>query len=153
AAGQPDEINETRFADAVGRALSDQAAEPAFKALLLALPGEQDLAMAMQPADPRAIREAREALRTRMAVHLGDLLRRLHGGMQDAGEFSPDAASAGRRALRNAALDLLAADPHAENVARAVGHFDAAANMTDAIGGLTALVQIGGEAADRALAD
>ncbi|HEX6861056.1 MAG TPA: aminopeptidase N [Caulobacteraceae bacterium] len=153
ATGKPDEINETRFADAVGRALNDQAAEPAFKALMLSLPGEQDLAMAMQPADPAAIREARENLRTRMAVHLGDLLRRLHGGMQDAGEFSPDAASAGRRALRNAALDLLSADPHAENIDRAVGHFEAAANMTDAMGGLSALINIGGEPAEKALAD
>jgi aminopeptidase N len=152
AAGKPNEVGETRFAEAVGRGLNDQAAEPAFKALMLALPSEQDLAMAMQPADPHAIREARELLRTRMAVHLGEILRRLHGGMQDAGEFSPDAESAGRRALRNAALDLLAADTHSENVIRAVGHFEAAANMTDAIGGLNALIQIGGEPCESALA-
>jgi len=151
ALGKPDEVNETRFADAVGRGLSDQAAEPAFKALLLALPSEQDLATAMEAADPQAIREARESLRTRMAVHLGDLLRRLHGGMQEAGEFSPDAENAGRRALLNAALELLAADPHSENVTRAGGHFEAAANMTDAIGGLNALIQIGGEVAETAL--
>ncbi len=152
ASGRPDEVNETRYADAVGRALNDQAAEPAFKALLLALPSEQDLSMEMKPADPAALREARESLRTRMAIHLGDSLRRLHGGLQDAGEFSPEASAAGRRALRNAALDLLAADPHAENVARAVGHFEAAANMTDAMGGLNALAQIGGEPAETALA-
>src|SRR5690606_15466730 len=89
AAGRPDEVNETRYAEAVGRALTDQAAEPAFKALLLALPGEQDLALEMKPADPAAIHEARDSLRARMAVHLGDLLRRMHGGLQEAGEFSP----------------------------------------------------------------
>jgi aminopeptidase N len=151
--GSLDELNETRFAEAMGRALSDQAAEPAFKALLLSLPSEQDLAQEMSPADPQAIHEAREALRTRMAVHLGELLRRLHGGMQDAGEFSPDADSAGRRALRNAALDLLVAEPRSENIDRAVGHFQAAANMTDAMGGLSALMQVGGEPAEKALAD
>ncbi len=32
--------------------------------------------------------------------------------MQDPGEFTPDAPGAGRRALRNAVLDLLAAEPH-----------------------------------------
>ena len=152
AAGKPDEVGETRFADAVGQGLNDQSAEPAFKALMLALPSEQDLAMAMQPADPHAIHEARESLRARMAVHLGEILRRLHGGMQDAGEFSPDAESAGRRALRNAALDLLCADTHSENVQRAIGHFEAAANMTDAMGGLNALIQIGGEPCENALA-
>ena len=34
AAGAPDEVGEERYAEAVGRALNDQSAEPAFKALL-----------------------------------------------------------------------------------------------------------------------
>ncbi len=46
AAGRPDEVGEERFAEAMGRALDDQSADPAFKALLLALPSEPDLAMA-----------------------------------------------------------------------------------------------------------
>jgi aminopeptidase N len=152
AAGAPDEVGEERFAAAMGRALVDQSAEPAFKALALGLPGENDLAMACEPADPAAIHGAREALRTRLAVHLGDLLRRLHGGLQEAGEFSVDAEAAGRRALRNAALDLLAADPTTENRERALGHFRAAANMTDAMGGLCALMLMGGEEFEAALA-
>jgi aminopeptidase N len=152
AAGRPDEVAEERYAEAVRRALDDQSAEPAFKALLLALPGEGDLAVLSPPADPAAIHEAREALRTRMALHLGTLLRRLHGGLQEPGSFSPDAASAGRRALRNAALELLVADPHPMNRERARGHFDAAANMTDSIGGLNALIMLGGEDAETALA-
>src|SRR6185437_404970 len=152
AAGRPDEVGEERFAGAMGRALSDQSADPAFKALMLMLPSESDLAMAQDPADPTSIHEARTALRTRLAVHLGDMLRRLHGGLQDTAEFSPDAASAGRRALRNGALALLAADPHAENVERALGHYRAAANMTDAWGGLNALMLMGGPAFEEALA-
>jgi aminopeptidase N len=153
AAGAPDEVGEERFAEAVGRALNDQSSEPALKALLLALPSESDLALARTPADPAAVHEAREMLRARMAVHLGDTLRRLHGGLQEAGAFSPGADSAGRRALRNAALELLAADPHILNVERAEGHFRAAANMTDAMGGLTALMLLGGDGFEAALAD
>ncbi|HXQ12040.1 MAG TPA: aminopeptidase N [Caulobacteraceae bacterium] len=151
AAGAPDEVGEERFATAMGRALADQSAEPAFKALALMLPSENDLAMARDPADPAAIHAAREALRTRLAVHLGDLLRRLHGGLQEAGEFSVDAEAAGRRALRNQALDLLAADPSVENRERALGHFRAAANMTDAMGGLCALMLMGGDEFETAL--
>ncbi len=86
-------------------------------------------------------------------MHLGETLRRLHGALQSGETFSPDAESAGRRALRNAALDLLAADPHAQNLERAIGHFQAAANMTDAMGGLTALMLLGGEAFDQALSE
>jgi aminopeptidase N len=152
AAGTPDEVAEERYAEAVGRALEDQAADPAFKALLLSLPSESDLALAVQPADPAAIHGAREALRQRLSLHLEDELKRLHAGLQSLGEFSPDAAGAGRRALRNAAIDLLAANPRSDNADLARGHFDAAANMTDAMGGLSALMQVGGEAFDNALA-
>ncbi len=153
AAGTPDEVAEERYAEAVGRALADQAAEPAFKALILTLPSEPDLAMAMSPADPAAIHEARDALRARLAVHLGDDLRRLHAGLSDSGPFSPDAASAGRRALRNAAMELLAIDSHSPNGDLAARHFETAGNMTDAIGGLNALIELGGPARDKALAD
>ncbi|MFI4975077.1 MAG: aminopeptidase N [Caulobacterales bacterium] len=151
AAGAPDEVGEVRYAEALGRSMIDQSSEPGFKALLLALPSELDLAMASAPADPAAIHAAREALRTRMAVHLGDDLRGLHSRLQDGGEFSADAASAGRRALRNAALELLAADPRAQNLERAVEHFNGAGNMTDAMGALNALMLIGGEPFEAAL--
>jgi aminopeptidase N len=153
AAGIADEVGEERYAEAVGRALADQASDPAFKALLLMLPSEADLAQAMAPADPAAIHEAREALRMRLALHLADELKRLHLGLQEMGEFSPDAAGAGRRALRNAALDLMAANPRSEVGELAFSHYEAAANMTDAIGGLAALALIGGELYERALAD
>jgi aminopeptidase N len=152
AAGSPDEVGEERYAAAVGRALSDQSAEPALKALLLALPSEADLALAQDIADPAAIHAARDALRSRLAIHLADQLRRLHGGLQEAGEFSVAAEAAGRRALRNAVIELLAADPHTDNRIRAEGHLQAAANMTDAMGGLNALMLMGGEAYDAALA-
>jgi aminopeptidase N len=151
AAGKPDEVGEERFAHAMARALADQASDPAFKALLLALPTEGDLALARQPANPAAIHAAREALRQRLALHLGEDLKHIHIGLQEMGEFSPDAASAGRRALRNAALDLLAANPRSEVAELADGHYHAAANMTDAMGGLSALMMIGGEAFEAAL--
>ena len=151
AAGTPDEVAEERYAEAVGRALADQAANEAFKALILILPSEPDIAMAMSPADPAAIHEARDLLRARLAVHLGDDLRRLHAGLSDGAPFSPDSASAGRRALRNAVIELLAVDGHVENTDLAVRHFETAANMTDAMGGLNALIELGGEDRDRAL--
>lgn len=153
AGGAPDEVGEERFAEAMGRALNDQASEPAFKALLLSLPTESDLAVARPPADPAAIHEARQALRLRLAVHLEETLKRLHLGLQDGGEFSSDAASAGRRALRNAALEALAANPQSETRALAEGHYRAAGNMTDAIGGLNALMTLGGAGFASALED
>ena len=151
ASGDADELGETRFAQALGRALSDQSSEDAFKALLLTLPSEQDLGLAVAMADPAAIHEAREALRARLAAALGADLARMHDDLPAPRAFSPDAESAGRRALRNAALDLLAAGPGA--AARAAAHFREAANMTDAMGGLSALMLIGGEPFETALAE
>ena len=153
ASGAPDDAGEARFAAALGRALGDQSSEHAFKALLLALPSEQDLSLAVIQADPAAIHEAREALRARLAADLAPDLRRMHDALAGPRAFSPDAESAGRRALRNAALELLAANPTAETVERALAHYRGADNMTDAMGGLSALMLLGGEAFDRALAD
>ncbi|NBB17149.1 aminopeptidase N [Caulobacter sp. SLTY] len=152
AEGQADAAGELRYAQAVGRALDDQAANAAFKALLLALPSEQDLAMEMRPADPAAIHGARRALREVMAGELAERLARLHEALADHGAFSADAEAAGRRALRNAALDLLTAGPAEAVLERARAHYGAADNMTDAMGGLTALVALGGDAAETALA-
>ena len=151
ASGAPDEVNEERYAEALGRALSDQGSDNAFKALMLALPSEPDLALAMTPADPTALHEAREALRERIAAHLETLLRGVHTSLQHLGEFSASAEDAGRRALRNAALELLAANPRSDIVDLARGHFQAALNMTDAMGGLTALMLMGGEPYAQAL--
>ncbi|MBL8554657.1 MAG: aminopeptidase N [Phenylobacterium sp.] len=153
AAGKPNEVGEERYAEAVGRALVDQASDNAFKALLLSLPAETDLALLRQPVDPAAIHEARDALRLRLALHLNGELRRLHTGLQDLGEFSPDAAGAGRRALRNACLELMAANPRNDIADIADGHYRAAVNMTDTIGGLNALMLIGGAAYEAALSD
>ena len=152
AAGLADELNEARYADALGRGLDDPDASHAFKALLMALPSENELALARQPADPAALHSAREALRARLAVHLGERLRELHGALQSTAEFSPDAAQAGRRALRNAVVDLMVADASPDAADRAGGHFASAADMTDVMGGLNALLIVGGEPLDAALA-
>jgi aminopeptidase N len=152
-AGTPDELGEERFAGAIGRALSDQSADEAFKALLLTLPSESDLAMAVKPIDPAAIHEARDALKRRMAAHLESQLYRLHTGLHDHGPFSPEASGAGRRALRNACIELLAMEPSPDAIDRAKAHFGGADNMTDAMGGLSALMQIGGDPFEAALAD
>ena len=154
AKGQPDAAGEARFAAALGQAVADPSAEPAFTALLLQLPEEADLAVEMAPdADPAAIHAARNALSGAIARTLRAELERLHGTQVPAGAFSPDAESAGRRALANSALALLAADPTPDVTDRAVRHFQGAANMTDAMGGLEALKLIGGEPFDQALDD
>jgi aminopeptidase N len=59
--------------------------------------------------------------------------------MTDRGPFSPDAASAGRRALKNVCLDLLATADSVTGIARAAAQYRDADNMTDRIAALATL--------------
>ena len=84
--------------------------EPAFVALALTMPGEADIAREIgRDVDPDAIFAARTALRAAIGEHLGAALAERYRQLADRGPYSPDAASAGRRALRNTCLDLMAA--------------------------------------------
>jgi aminopeptidase N len=56
------------------------------------------------------------------------------------GPFSPDAAGAGRRALKNVALDLLTATGSSEAIACAALQYATADNMTDRMAALMALL-------------
>ncbi len=153
AAGQVDTSAEAAFVAAVARAIDDETAQPDFHALMLALPGEPELAQAMADADPAAIHAAREALRGALARALRSRLLALHAAMSDSGSFSPSGEAAGRRSLRNACLDLLAAAADAEIAVLADNHYRSAKNMTDTMGGLSALRLIGGVPFEAALED
>jgi len=146
---------EAAYLDALGRVLDDATLDPAFRALVLALPGEDDLAQTLFDTgvtpDPTAIRAALETMSDAMAEALEPRLAALHDAMQVPGPYSPDAASAGRRALGNAALALLS---RRDGAARAQVQFDAADNMTQTMAALSALVRAGnGDAALNAFRD
>jgi aminopeptidase N len=72
--------------------------------------------------------------------------------LSETGAYSPDAASAGRRSLRNAALDLLTAANPTEGEALAVKQFESASNMTDRLASLSVLTTLPGAARENALA-
>ena len=55
------------------------------------------------------------------------------------GPYRPDAQSAGRRALKNVCLDLLAITEAKEAIARAKAQYDSADNMTDRMAALETL--------------
>ena len=139
---------------ALAAILDDTALEPAFVALALVPPGEGDIAREIgRDIDPDAIFGARTALRADIGNQLGAKLVAAYDRMAVAGPYSPDAASAGRRSLRNVALDLLAATTKPAAIDRAVRQYDAADNMTDRMAALSTLSLHATPERERALAD
>jgi aminopeptidase N len=127
---------------AVGDVLARAEDDPAFAAQMLLPPTESELAARKTPVDPVQIHTARIALVRAVALAHRDRLAQLYEYMRDAGEFSPDAASAGRRALRNACLRYLTAADDEAAAGLADAHYRSADNMTDMIAGLAALTRV-----------
>lgn len=144
---------EEGFLSAVGRFAVDASLDPAFRALALSLPGETDIAREIgADVDPDAILRARNDLRAAIGRSHGAIFSDLVDGAAPSGPFRPDAAAAGARALRNAALDYLVAAGTPEAAERALAQACDADNMTDRLAAMTALVHAGTPQAAEALA-
>jgi aminopeptidase N len=113
--------------------------DAAFAAEALSLPGESFLAEQLEVVDPDALHESRNRLRREIALHLQKDLLELYKRLKIAGPYSPDAASMGRRALRNLALSYLVEIGESK---LAYEQFRAADNMTDAMAALGALANV-----------
>jgi aminopeptidase N len=126
--------------DALGSILAQPTLEPAFAALALTLPSEADIARDIgKDVDPGAIFRERTTLRAVVGEELAGALQLTYRRMTSSQPYSPDAASAGRRALRNCCLDLLVASGDKAARALAVEQFTVADNMTDRLAALATL--------------
>ena len=143
------------FVEAMRDILRHPALDAAFKELVLTLPSESYVADMLDVVDPQRIHTAREAMRSQLATELRADWAWAFEAHQVAGGYSPDPVSSGRRALANLALSMLCLDAVAQGDAiwpgRAYQRFKDAANMTDRIGALAALVNSHAELAAPAL--
>ena len=140
------------YLDAVRAMARDDSLDPAFRALALGLPSEDEMAQALHEAgdtpDPQTIQEALERLRQARAEAMRDLARKLYADHQVTAPYRPDAEQAGARALANAALRLIT---RLDGGARAQAQFDSADNMTQQLAACGCLLRAGkGDAATRA---
>lgn len=131
------------FFDALKTMLSNEASDPAFRAIALGLPSEDDLAQTLFDSghvpDPTTIHDVREQLAQTLAEALEPELAKLYDTNATPGTYSPDATSAGKRALRTSALGLLT---KLDGGARAKALFASADNMTESLAALSALLGI-----------
>jgi len=133
--------------------LTDDTLNPAFREQALVLPAEAYLAERMGVADPAAIHRARQFMREGLARALKADWLAAYEANATPGAYSPDAASAARRALRNLALGYLADSGDADMHALADKQYQAADNMTDRFAALSALVNSFAPGREHALTD
>jgi aminopeptidase N len=138
-AGKPAETDDGLTA-ALAAILDDKKLEPAFVSLALTMPTESDIARDLgRDVDPQANFAARAHLRSVIGSALGEALAATYEKLASSAPYSPDAASAGRRSLKNAALDLMAATGQPAAIARAMTQYRQANNMTDRMTALATL--------------
>ena len=130
------------FIAAARRVLRDPDA--AFAAEALTLPAETFLAEQMEVVDPERLHESRNTLRRELASALRNELLDKYESLRTTSRYSPDAKSAGRRALRNLGLSYLS---ELGMSALCYRQFLDADNMTDAMAALGCLANV--EAAER----
>jgi aminopeptidase N len=125
---------------ALGATLNDAKLEPAYIALTLSPPSEADIARELGgDVDPDAVFAARRKLRAAIGARHGAALAETYQRMLTPGPYRPDAQSAGRRALKNICLDLLAVTETGQAIERAFAQYQGADNMTDRMAALETL--------------
>ena len=135
------------YAGALENTLNDTSLDQAYRAEILKLPSEADIAREIaRNVDPEAIHTARALFAKTIAKTIGKSLEATFEETTSDSEFSPDAASAGRRALRNIALTMLTARGSKNDKERLQAQFANATNMTEEAHALYLISASGGSA-------
>ena len=112
------------YVKALKATLNDPDFENGFKALTLTTPSDTTIIQSRKKSDPLAVALAGDWLRRAITDHLGKELLETYHALKDEGPFSPDATSAGRRALKNRALALLGSGLHPQAAPLALSQFN-----------------------------
>jgi aminopeptidase N len=129
------------FAKALGLILADAKRDDAFKALMLALPPEAEIAALIgKDVDSDQVHKARETVRAQIAKKLLKPLKAAYARSADVGAFQPDTKSSAQRSLRYIALSMIAAANADMGLALVQKDLAKVSNMTAEMGALTALL-------------
>ena len=138
------EAPDTASLDGITAIVRDDTLDPAFRQLALSLPSDEELTQKIHDdgdvPDPMVIHDALETLRTARALHMQDILPRIQSDMIVSGPYSPDAKSAGKRSLGNAAMNMIT---RFDGGAAATRQYETATNMTMQLAALSSLMMIG----------
>lgn len=120
------------YLTAITHIVSDEKLEPAFRAAMLSLPSENDIAQSLgKNINPDAIHSARNGLQVEIGEALNPVSAAVSKSLKMPKNFVSDADSSGKRKLANMLVTygLHASDAKAEK--KIVKRFKSADNMTD----------------------
>lgn len=138
--------------EAFGALLHDGKVEPGFRALSLQPPTELDICRELgKNVDPQKVFDARKVLQSAMCAQLNEAAERIYRNLDVVGSYQADAASFGRRSLRNTLLKLLTCNNDEHALAIAEKQLQSADNLTDRYGALISLCQNYSHQRDQAL--
>ena len=141
--GKATDADIAAYAAALKKIIDDPAVDDAFKALMLVLPSESEIAAALgADVDTDRVHEARDGLRSTIGQQLAKELDAIWQRTGEPGPYRPDPASTARRALRQTALALMVMGDRAHGIGLARAELDTAHNMSAEMGALGALVQV-----------
>ncbi len=123
--------------------LSDESLDKAMVAKVLTLPSEAYLSELAEEIDVDAIHQVREFVRQQLAIQLEDQLLSTYRVCTSDDEYSPDATSIARRALRNVCLGYLLVTGKQDYLELALAQFHEENNMTDSQAALNIVVHSG----------
>ncbi|HYD95250.1 MAG TPA: aminopeptidase N [Noviherbaspirillum sp.] len=146
------ELDEGVLSRAFRATLNEDGLDAAFREMALTLPSETVVAEQMQVVDPHAIHAVRRFLRRSLASALRVDWMVAYQDNRTLGDYSPDPASAGKRALKNLALSYIVENDDADAHHLAQTQYDNANNMTDRIAALSALANSSAPGREEALA-
>ncbi len=152
-----DDLSETMgaiggYAAALKTILGDKNLDAAFKALMLGLPTEADIAATLvSDIDTDMVLQARDFVRSQLGRRLRDTLLGIWNDTKEPGDYLPNPEGTGRRSLRYAVLGLLAAGIPDMTIDLIQRELASASNMTAEVGALTAMLSIDAPETQQAL--
>ncbi|MCG6856493.1 MAG: aminopeptidase N [Salaquimonas sp.] len=143
-----------KFLEAALAATSEKALEPAFRAAMLTLPGEGEIAQTLgRNVDPDAIHAARMGLMAAMGKVLEPARLAMGAELATPGPYRPDAEDAGKRSLKNTLLLVGVAAGSRQAKADCLDEFDNANNMNDRFAAFQRIVHLHGHKAAKQAID
>jgi aminopeptidase N len=150
-------VNDEAFIGALGNVLRDRKIDAAFKSMVLSLPGEGELGLALQARgeliDTDRLYAARKALVKRIGHRLHVDFAFEHARLSKmVSDTAADGVTMGRRAMKNLCLSYLAANEDPKILKQAYRQATSSKSMTDRIAALSILADSSSPLREKAFA-